>query len=409
MRRALPSLLLYPTLALATLGGPDHIEVLGLEPIDGKVYILKHVGGEVADLPRLGFFALNDAQDPHARWVHTGYQGEPQIRAARFNAKLAALKARLKPLKAAPLLGAELRLEWRDHRVCADAPSQPKTAEAIRARIAAYERGEGQDPEHPVCLAQTVTVRWAGYEGVTFIETWGGARLTGLWRLDDPRFALARLRHVGKHLEVGDEVDLLFLLRRVEAPPISAPRLKPDPRCAALPYAAADDLSARRTPPGAWLPALAPRWLTLDRWRRAESRRFTLDAVDYTATLLSDDGGVLFVVARAHQGGECLIAVHQDDFGGNGVEAELVEINTQGARAALIFRHDRAYHGGEAERAWSILLLGAAEARWWVKGAAWPAARLRLSWDPKGAPRLYAQSSGQETPLKIVGGQISRR
>ncbi len=352
--------------AFATVGGPDRLEVLGYEPADGKLYYLVHLGGELDEPPQLYFLALTgeDPGRPHS--VRSWYTGNSDRIEAAFPARLARLTARVKPVPAATREGALLTVRNHDLRICGDAPYQPKTAAAGRAIVDAYLHEGAHDPDYPVCQMQEVTIEWAGYEGRTSLESWGSPGLLALHRLPDKRFALAVVRHVGKHFESGYSEDVLVLLRRT-AVPAATSESPTDPRCARW---ATDPGNSRPdiVRPGTWLPALGPAAVD-GRWRHANSRAFSVDHVWHAATVVDRFGQVIFAVVRAVPGGGvCVVAVHEDDFGGRGVQGKSVEVVEHGAEAALVFRHDRHYRSPSVtERGWSVLHLDGPKTTWLAK------------------------------------------
>ena len=210
------TLLSSPSLGHATVGGPDHLEVLGYEPVDGKLYYLVHLGGEIVAAPQLFFFALKSAKPSLRRAARSWYAGlREEAGMAAFPKRLAKLKARLRPLPAAPREGITVQIKHHDLQICGDAPNPPKTREQARAIIAAFRR-EGRDPDNPVCERVEVSVEWAGYAGQVTVESWDSPSLLTVHRLPDPRFVLAIVRYVGKHFEVGYTEETPMLLHRVE-------------------------------------------------------------------------------------------------------------------------------------------------------------------------------------------------
>ncbi|MCB9546927.1 MAG: hypothetical protein H6706_13890 [Myxococcales bacterium] len=375
-------LLLVPLAARATVGGDERLELLGYEPVDGKVYFLRIGGGEAVELPRLHFLALR-SDAPHApHRVDSWYRGDPAAAEAAFPGRLAALQARLTPLPARDLEGARLATAHGDLRVCADAPRQPRTAAEARAQVAAWQRGE---PDLPVCRLLTLDVTWQGFAGSTGVEAWGAPALVGVHPLPDPRFALAFVRYVGQHFESGYTVDLPVLLRR-EAPAEGAPSAA-DPRCGG----------------DRFVPGWSAEWIDAGPWQTAQTRRFSVGDVEHAALVVGGGDRVLFAVGRAAPGGGwCVLARHEDAFGGNGVEGTLTDVLVEGDRAGLVFRQDRRYRGdGPDERVWSVLGVSPAGARWWTRDRAWPADRVRLRWRGDELEAIGARG-GREDPLPFA-------
>lgn len=382
------ALMSLPPTGHATVGGPDHVEVLGYEPADGKLYFLVHLDGEIAEPPQLYFLPL-DGEDPRRRRAaRSWYQGPTRSAVgAAFPERLARLVARLEPTPSVGREGASIRVKHRDLRVCADARYQPKTGDEARAIVDASRRGE-RDIDRPVCELHEVHVEWSGYEGLTHVESWGSPSLLRIHRLPDPRFALAIVRHVGKHFEVGYTEDVPVLLRR--AGQVADPAPRADDRCPGFAGGGDDRGRPDLLRPGAWLPTLDPS-LVDRRWQRSGSRAFPVGHVRHVVTVTRRGGHARFAVARAVRGGGlCVVAVQEDAFGGRGVEVEVVDIARHGAQAALVFRHDRLFGDGGPDRVWSVLHLKGREATWLAKAAWQDTGRLTVSW-VAGRPKLRAR------------------
>lgn len=214
--RALAALLvmcLYLDPAGATVGGDDHIELLGYEPTDRKLYFLEHIGGEAGELPRLHFFALGGATPGKAVPVQSWYTGPLQAREQAFPDRLKALRARLRPLAPSTLAGARLIVDHRPLRICASARVKPADEAASAAAIARWKAGQG-DIDSPACRPVAVQVSWKGHHGAFEAEVWTPPTLIDVRPLEDPRFALAIVRFGGKHYESGYAVEKVLLLTR---------------------------------------------------------------------------------------------------------------------------------------------------------------------------------------------------
>ncbi|MCA9543667.1 MAG: hypothetical protein KC613_04735, partial [Myxococcales bacterium] len=199
-------LLMVAGSAWATVGGDDRLEVLGYEPVDGKLYWLLHRGGEVGGPPRLHFLALQGERPGQAQAVSSWYQGDQRAAERAFPERLAALQARLKATPAADLAGARLTVTHQDLRVCADAAKQPRTGDEARALVARWQAGD-PDLDSPVCRLLGLQVAWGDFTGETWAEAWGGASLLSVRALPDARYALAVVRFVGQHFESGYAVE----------------------------------------------------------------------------------------------------------------------------------------------------------------------------------------------------------
>lgn len=391
--------LLAPSAGRATVGGPDHIELLGYEPVDGKLYYFVHHGGEVGDLPQLHFLALHGDAPASPQRAHSWYDGDSRAAEAAFPERRAKLEARLTRLAPTLTEGARLEVVHRDLRVCGRSPKQPQSAEEARAIVEAYRRDPGSvDYEYAVCRRVEVRLDAGPFGAAVGIETQGQLTLAGVWPTPDPRFAFAVLRHIGKPFETGYAVDVPVLLTREGAAPVEASPTVDG--CPGLPRGAAPGSVAPEVAgPGTRL-AAAPAGLDRRPWRRVDGRVFSVASVRYVAwTLHHDDTAVLAVTRPGPSGGDCVVTVAEDAFGGNGVEAIVTQIaDGAGGGAVVVWRHDRRPRSGSPERVFSALHVAPEGPRWLLSGGAPGAERLVVRWGGKG-PALHAVRGEKVTPL----------
>ena len=125
--------------ALATTGGPSVVEMLGYQPVDGKVYWLEHSGGKSGDLPWLFYIDLKSDRKGVAHKVKSWYRGD--LPEDTFWDRLHDLKQRLKPMKELPLgefvieVHARKVGDWYECEDCGD-PAVPhyKTSVSVTRR-----------------------------------------------------------------------------------------------------------------------------------------------------------------------------------------------------------------------------------------------------------------------------------
>jgi hypothetical protein len=99
-----------PREASATTGGPQTVEILGYEPVDEKVFMLRHFHDEGGALPQLEYMFVEGPHAGQVIQVRSWYRGPDSMDATKLNERLAALRARLKALpklRALPTLAAK--------------------------------------------------------------------------------------------------------------------------------------------------------------------------------------------------------------------------------------------------------------------------------------------------------------
>ena len=99
-----------PSFAFATVGGPQNIEVLGLDQADQKVYLLRHYLDGRGRLPQLYYYQLNRTQpnskQPSAKLIEVkSLYINPKTKridydqnSQKFDREIAKIRKRLKPL-----------------------------------------------------------------------------------------------------------------------------------------------------------------------------------------------------------------------------------------------------------------------------------------------------------------------
>ena len=191
---AIVLLVLLASPALATTGGKETVELLGYEPVDGKVYWLEHSGGESGDLPWLFYLDLKSARPSVAHKVKSWYRGDDAD--DKFWDRLEGLKKRLQTMPTLPL--GEFVIE-------------------VHARKVGdwYECEDCGDPPVPHYKASvTVTRRSDGAYAVADVETYHDhkIRLPGVFRTSSGAM-VAILSFTGIPVEGGYEEQRVLLLR----------------------------------------------------------------------------------------------------------------------------------------------------------------------------------------------------
>ena len=115
LRMLFAGLVLLPSLAYATVGGPQSIEVLGYDAPDQKLYILRHFYDGRGRLPQLSYYLLGSPQSQQQIDVTSLYLN-PQTQQVdfdqdptQFNQALAKIQSRLQKLE--PIPTTQLKLE----------------------------------------------------------------------------------------------------------------------------------------------------------------------------------------------------------------------------------------------------------------------------------------------------------
>lgn len=89
----------------ATVGGPQHIEVLGLDQKDQKIYVMRHFEDGRGRLPQLYYYQLNSSKPAAPIQVKSLYINPKTKKidydqdSAQFDQEIAKIKKRLAPLK----------------------------------------------------------------------------------------------------------------------------------------------------------------------------------------------------------------------------------------------------------------------------------------------------------------------
>jgi hypothetical protein len=104
------ALVFSPREASATLGGPQTIEILGYEPDEKKVFLLRHFHDEGGALPKLEYMFVGGPHAGRVIQVRSWYRGPDSSDEQKLEKRLVALRARLKvlpKLRAMPTLAAK--------------------------------------------------------------------------------------------------------------------------------------------------------------------------------------------------------------------------------------------------------------------------------------------------------------
>ena len=183
--------LLFASVCGATSGNSISVTVLGLEPVDNKVYVLIE-GGEFPDLQYVNL----DRPDDWVR-VHSWFQGQDWEQA--YPARLEGLQARLTPLESRTLTGLVIQ-------------------ESITAELPC----PNVDAEYH-CLAQQTQVAirdGSGHQAQWTHLSQGDSGVIKAWTLPN-QDVLVLYRHQGLFYEGGYSVERPVLLTQPSGP--SAP------------------------------------------------------------------------------------------------------------------------------------------------------------------------------------------
>jgi hypothetical protein len=171
------------TLAHATVGEPESVEVLGWLPAEHKVFLLRESGLEN---PQVWYYRLDDPPPPEQR-------PDRPVRVVSWAQdtladRIVHLRTRLEPLTPAPLTGMEVVQVLGDEVECGT-PLSPRT-----------------------CRAVDVTIRWGGQQARTSLLTEGRLAVVGAWTVPGTDRRLVMLQHIGVHIECGYTTDVPLLL-----------------------------------------------------------------------------------------------------------------------------------------------------------------------------------------------------
>lgn len=178
--------------------GPRTLDALGFDPDQHRLYLLEHFDDESSDLPQLHFMHTRGHHMGRLVPVHSWYHGARSEVEARFEDRLEALMARLRPLRSLPLEDLVLRTRVVKRRALRLFPDQP--------------------PIRKFDLRLTVRPR-----DVELISSLGGravvtaylrprARLVEAFRIPGERLAVAIVGYVGIPFEVGYEKQAALLV-----------------------------------------------------------------------------------------------------------------------------------------------------------------------------------------------------
>lgn len=177
-----------PLSAWATTGGESLIEVLGFEPTDNKVYLLRHEDDAMGGPPQLMFYDLGSDAPEKLVGVRSWYEPE---KIDQFEQKLAALRGRLQPLVEAVPEGLT---------VC----QRVTNADACPVDFPMWGRR---------CLTLELTVNVGAASASATVESWGQGRVVEAFAVPGGAH-LVLFRHIGNTYEMGYDVDVPFLLFR---------------------------------------------------------------------------------------------------------------------------------------------------------------------------------------------------
>ncbi|MCP2040485.1 hypothetical protein L1281_001068 [Neisseria sp. HSC-16F19] len=204
LRPALLCLALLATPAAATVGGDDYLEVLGYEAAGNKVYLLRHyedgLGGS-----NLYYFNLS-AQEPErlikvlsfydpASKENPNDQHARAVEDAVFEAKLAQLKKRLRPLSALKTEAITLHLDSQSLR---HIPSWGDPQQSVQVTDQRYHLSYGPYQSAPA----TASV----YKGMLTVKQ--------AYRLPKQQGYIASVRYTNTDFETGYSTEEMHLLKK---------------------------------------------------------------------------------------------------------------------------------------------------------------------------------------------------
>lgn len=203
-----------PRPAEATVGRADRVFVVGYEPTDGKVFVVRDPEG-VGGPPEVSYFVIDTPPDEQRPDTPVRVRSWPADEAM---GRLQALRQRVVPLEVSSRRGASLSVTYGPLVPC---PTQPLGTDDVAKRTAlsmATDTGQitveadGQAVSVAVCQDLDVVVRHAGLEARTSITTWGAPAIASVHRIPGSEHHLVILEHTGVTIESGyaQQVPLLM-------------------------------------------------------------------------------------------------------------------------------------------------------------------------------------------------------
>ena len=183
------SLLLLASSAYATVGGSTELTVLGHEPVDNKVYLLRAVNDESGYPPGIVFYDLNESW-PVLHTDRSWHQLEADVHVKR----LTALKTRLKPMRRMPMSAGTMTVKKRGTEIC------PTYMQDIP------------------CEVVDVTIKMGARSRTHRLYDWPGPRTMKAAYALPGGGHLALMTHRGETFEHGYAQDVPFLMPKRPAP-----------------------------------------------------------------------------------------------------------------------------------------------------------------------------------------------
>ncbi|MFH1469929.1 MAG: hypothetical protein ABIO70_36430 [Pseudomonadota bacterium] len=188
------SLLLCPSTAAADPGGSVALEVLGWDPVDGKVFVAQHI--QEAGLwrsPVVGVFLL-EAEDPS---LLVSLDDPVDLADLPGGGDLRALRRALEPLEPVEPVGLEVRERLMASGPCADSPA----------------------PDwQPPCRDDRVRLAWLGQVQELRLTGWGGSEVLGAWAVPGTGFRLVVHSYLAQGGVLGQPLETALLFGPVKAP-----------------------------------------------------------------------------------------------------------------------------------------------------------------------------------------------
>jgi len=209
--------------AQATVGSADQVWVVGYEPTDGKVFLVRDPEGVVGP-PQVFYYGVDDPPAEQRPDTPVRVRSWPDD---TVQERLRALRERLVPLEASSRRGLSMTVT---HGKLVSCPQQSRTPDNAASREAlrlATDVGmvmvdvEGRSISEAVCREVDVVVRHAGLEARTSLITWGDTEIASVHRIPDSHRYLVILEHTGVTIESGYPQHIPLLLDT--PPPDSEP------------------------------------------------------------------------------------------------------------------------------------------------------------------------------------------
>ncbi|QIO06023.1 aminotransferase [Acinetobacter shaoyimingii] len=139
----------YPITLYATVGGPEHVDILGADPVDQKIYFLRHYNDESGRLPTLYYFLLNgkspekpiEVKSIYTKMNSRNYEAASQ----KTLDEIAKIQKRLKPIVPVSKQNSQLKIIHQNTQLghyWLNAPEEKVTKQTVQYQI--YNRTNRQ-------------------------------------------------------------------------------------------------------------------------------------------------------------------------------------------------------------------------------------------------------------------------